>query len=111
MEDPETGGGLGAFLSSAPRVIGSITALIGAVTGLLIALNKTGVIGGDGDDGGSTIPTETVEANSIFEPLDRPPIGRVYFDGNGKTMYVRATKPNNPLVHLAKQEDELTHSR
>ncbi len=42
----------------------------------------------------------------MFGPLDRPPIGRVYFDG--KTMYVRATKPNNPLVHLAKQEDELT---
>ena len=105
MEETGTGGGLGAFLSSAPRVIGSITALIGAVTGLLIALNKTGVIGGDGDDGGSTIPTETVEADSMFSPLERPPIGRVYFDG--KTMYVRATKPNNPLVHLAKQEEEL----
>jgi len=50
-EETGTGGGLGAFLSSAPRVIGSITALIGAVTGLLIALNKTGVIGGDGGDG------------------------------------------------------------
>ena len=105
MEETGTGGGLGAFLSSAPRVIGSITALIGAVTGLLIALNKTGIIGGDGDDGGSTIPTETVEANSMFGPLDRPPIGRVYFDG--KTMYVRATKPSNPLVHLAKLEEPL----
>ena len=51
VNETETGGGLGSFLSSAPRVIGSITALIGAVTGLLIALNKTGIIGGDGDDG------------------------------------------------------------
>jgi hypothetical protein len=92
-----TGGGLGAFLSSAPRVIGSITALIGAVTGLLIALNKAGVIGGDS--------TETKEAGSIFGPLDRPPIGRAYFDG--KTMYVKSDKPNNPLVHLAKLEEPL----
>ena len=105
MEETETGGGLGAFLSSAPRVIGSITALIGAVTGLLIALNKTGVIGGDGDDGGSTTPTETVEAAGMFGPLDRPPIGRVYFDG--KTMYVKAAMRGNPLVHLAKLEEAL----
>ena len=106
MEETGTGGGLGAFLSSAPRVIGSITALIGAITGLLIALNKTGVIGGDGDNGGSTTPTETVEANSMFGPLDRPPIGRVYFVG--ETMYVTATKPNNPLVHLANLDEALT---
>lgn len=105
MEETGTGGGLGAFLSSAPRVIGSITALIGAVTGLLIALNKTGVIGGEGDDGGSTTATETVEAESMFGPLEKPPIGRVYFDG--KTMYVKATKPNNPLVHLANVQEAL----
>jgi hypothetical protein len=97
VEEAETGGGLSAFLSSAPRVIGSITALIGAVTGLLIALNKTGVIGGDGDDG-STTPTETVEAAGMYGPLTRP-IGRVYFDG--KTMYVKAAMPGRPLVHLA----------
>jgi len=103
VEETGTGGGLGAFLSSAPRVIGSITALIGAVTGLLIALNKTGVIG---DGGGSTTPTETIDdADGIFGPLDRPPIGRVYFDG--KTMYVRATKPGNPLVHLSKLDEAL----
>ena len=107
VEETGTGGGLGAFLSSAPRVIGSITALIGAVTGLLIALNKTGVIGGDGgSDGGSTTTTETIEEGGMFGPLDRPPIGRVYFDG--KTMYVRSTKPGNPLVHLANQEEELS---
>jgi hypothetical protein len=105
VEETETGGGLGAFLSSAPRVIGSITALIGAVTGLLIALNKTGVIDGGGNGGGPTTTTETIEEGGMFGPLDRPPIGRVYFDG--KSMYVRATKPNNPLVHLANQEEEL----
>jgi hypothetical protein len=96
VDVPESGGGLGAFLNSAPRVIGSITALIGAVTGLLIALNKVGVIGGDS--------TETAEAGSIFDELTRP-IGRVYFDG--KTMYVKAAMPSRPLVHLAELDKAL----
>ena len=98
MEETGTGGGLGAFLSSAPRVIGSITALIGAVTGLLIALNKAGIIGGDD-------ARVTEAADSIFEPLERPPIGRVYFDG--KTMYVKASKPRNPFLHLANLDEPL----
>ena len=97
MGETGTGGGLGAFLSSAPRVIGSITALIGAVTGLLIALNKAGIIGGES--------TKPEDADSVFGTLERPPIGRVYFDG--KTMYVRATKPDNPLIHLSKLDDSL----
>ncbi len=97
MEETGTGGGLGAFLSSAPRVIGSITALIGAITGLLIALNKAGIIGGD--------DPVTEAAESIFEPLERPPIGRVYFDG--KTMYVKASKPRNPFLHLANLDEPL----
>jgi hypothetical protein len=92
-----TGGGLGAFLSSAPRVIGSITALIGAVTGLLIALNKVGWLDGDSP--------KPEDADSVFGTLDREPIGRVYFDG--KTMYFKDTTPNNPLVHLAKLDDPL----
>jgi hypothetical protein len=104
VEDAETGGGLSAFLSSAPRVIGSITALIGAITGLLIALNRTGVIGGDGDDGGSTTPAETVEAAGMYGPLTRP-IGRVYFDG--ATMYVKAAMPSRPLIHLANLDKAL----
>lgn len=97
MEDTGASGGLGAFLSSAPRVIGSITALIGAVTGLLIALNKAGIIGGD--------DPVTEAADSIFGPLEKPPLGRVYFDG--KTMYVKASKPRNPFLHLATLEEPL----
>jgi hypothetical protein len=97
VEDTGAGGGLGAFLNSAPRVIGSITALIGAVTGLLIALNKVGWLDGDGPK------SET--ADSIFGPLERPPIGRVYFDG--KTMYVKASKPRNPILHLANLDEPL----
>ena len=97
MGETGTGGGLGAFLSSAPRVIGSITALIGAVTGLLIALNKVGWLDGDSP--------KPEDADSVFGTLEREPIGRVYFDG--KTMYVKASTPNNPLVHLAKLDDPL----
>jgi hypothetical protein len=96
VDIPEPGGGLGAFLSSAPRVIGSITALIGAVSGLLIALHKVGVIDGDSN--------KTKEAGSIFGPLTRP-IGEVYFDG--KTMYVKAALPSRPLVHLANLKEAL----
>jgi hypothetical protein len=104
-EGTETGHGLGSFLNSAPRIIGAISGLIAAVTGLLIALNKTGIIGGNGEDGPRTTPTETVEAAGLFEPLRRPPLGRVYFDG--PTMYVRASLPSQPFVHLATQERAL----
>jgi hypothetical protein len=98
--DSEPGGGfgIGSFLNTAPKAIGSITALIGAITGLLIALNKVGLL--DGDDGGpKTTTTETP-----FAAFTRP-AGRVYFDG--KTMYVKAAVPGRPLVVLANQEEPL----
>jgi uncharacterized membrane protein len=42
--DSPSGGlsGFMGFMGSTPRVIGAITALIGALSGLLIALNKAG---------------------------------------------------------------------
>lgn len=45
------------------------------------------------------------DADSIFGSLERPPIGRVYFDG--KTMYVKASKPRNPFLHLANLDEPL----
>jgi hypothetical protein len=78
-------------------VIGSITALIGAISGLLIALNKVGLLGG-GD-----VTTSRV-AHGLFSPIKRP-IGRVYFDGT--TMYVKAAQPRTPLLLLADQDKEL----
>jgi hypothetical protein len=103
--DSEPGGGIGigSFLSSAPRAIGSITALIGAVTGLLIALNKVGVLGGDKAGGGATT-TETY-GSGLFTPLTRTTGSRVYFDG--KTMYVKAATPTRPLLVLANQDKPL----
>ena len=83
-------------------MIGSITALIAAISGLLIALNKAGLLG-DGN-GSETGTTTSEEAKSLFGPVDRP-AGNVYF--NGKTMYVHAKGKTTPLVHLANQGEAL----
>jgi hypothetical protein len=96
-DDADSGGGFVSLLNTTPKVIGSITALIAAISGLLIALNKAGLLG-DGND------PETEEAKSLFGPVDRP-FGRVYF--NGKTMYVHANGKTTPLVHLANQVEAL----
>ena len=103
-EDSEPGGGIGigSFLNTAPRAIGSITALIGAITGLLIALNKVGIL--DGNDGGGGTTTTEMPGSGLFGPFTRP-VGRVYFDG--KTMYVKAAVPGRPLLVLANQEKPL----
>lgn len=98
--DSGAGGGVGAFLHNTRNIIGAITGLIVAISGLLIALNKTGILGGDGD--GTT--TETRPPASLFGPITRP-IGRVYFDG--ETMYVRAAQAGRPLLHLADLEKPL----
>jgi hypothetical protein len=97
--DSEPGGGfgIGSFLNTAPRAIGSVTALIGAITGLLVALNKVGILSGDNGGGGTT-------TTGPFSPFTRP-TGRVYFDG--KTMYVKAARPGRPLLVLANREEEL----
>jgi hypothetical protein len=105
VSDPEPQNGsddpvswLSAFLSSTPRVIGSITALIGAISGLLIALDKVGVLGSDNADATSK------PAESLFSPMTRP-VGRVYFDGT--TMYVKAAQPRTPVLLLAEQDKAL----
>jgi hypothetical protein len=103
-DDSGSDGWLSAFLSSTPKVIGSVTALIGAVTGLLIALNKAGLIGAGGNESSGGTTTTSEPAKTLFGPMTRP-IGRVYFDGT--TMYVRASKPRKPLLHLADQDKEL----
>ena len=102
--DSEPGGGFGisSFLSTAPRAIGSITAFIGAVTGLLIALNKVGILGGDGGGGATT--TTAMPGTRLFGEMTRP-MGRVYFDG--KTMYVKAAIPRHPFIALANLEEPL----
>jgi len=72
--DDDSGSGLSSLLKSTPKVIGSITALIGAISGLLLALNKGGVIGGDG--GEAAAKTTTTPAQSLLSPMKRP-VGHV----------------------------------
>ena len=101
-EEADPTGGFASVLNSTPKMIGAITALIGAISGLLIALNKAGVLG-DGEGGGSGTTTSE-EAESLFTP-GRSPAGRVYFDG--KTMYVRVNDSNAPMVLRADQSESL----
>ena len=96
-EDADSGGGFASILNTTPKVIASITALIAAISGLLIALTTAGILG---DRNGN----EPEEAKSLFTPVDRP-AGRVYF--NGKTMYVHAKGKTTPLVLLANQGEAL----
>ena len=97
-DDADSGGGFASILNTTPKVIASITALIAAISGLLIALTTAGILG----DRNGNEPEE--EAKSLFTPVDRP-AGRVYFDG--KTMYVHAKGKTTPLVLLANQGEAL----
>jgi hypothetical protein len=102
-EDSETGW-LGAFLSSTPRVLGSVTALIGAVSGLIIALDKVGVIGGDGETATTQVTTGGADAESLCAPGPRG-TGDVRFEDG--TMYVTAKKPRHGVRVLADQQNSL----
>lgn len=103
-DDADSGGGFASLLNSTPKVITAITALIGAVSGLLIALNKAGIIGDGGSSGGNGTTT-TEEAEGLFK-AGKSPAGRVYFDEDG-TMYVRVNRAEAPMVLRADQSDEL----
>lgn len=89
------GGGIVSFLTSVRGVISTFAALVLAIGGLVTALNQAGVIGPDDDP---PPPTTVAGSTTIFGPVERPN-GRVYFDG--EQMYVRASAPGRPLLHLA----------
>jgi hypothetical protein len=97
-EDSESTGALSAFLSSTPRVLGSVTALIGAISGLIIALEKAGVIGGDSGTAVTQVTTSGQDAKSLFAPGPRA-TGDVRFEDG--TMYVTAKTPRHGVRVLA----------
>jgi hypothetical protein len=103
-EDSESTGALGSFLSSTPRVLGSVTALIGAISGLIIALEKAGVIGGDSKTMTTQVTTGGNDAESLFAPGPRGNGGVRFEDG---TMYVTAKTPRHGVRVLADQESSL----
>jgi hypothetical protein len=101
-DSDSSSGGLG-FLSSTPRVIGAITALIGAISGLLLALNKTGILGGDGATPSSG--TTTVTKPPLFGPdTQGGGEGEVRLDPDG-TLYVTATEPGHGVRVLADRDN------
>jgi hypothetical protein len=105
-DDSGSSGGLSAFLSTTPRVVGTITALIGAISGLLIALNKVGILGGDG--GATThvtptVPTSTSQDILLFGPDTRGGgRGEVRRESDG-SLTIRAEEPGHGVRVLADQ--------
>jgi hypothetical protein len=108
--DGDSGGGLAWFFNTTPKVIGAISGLIVAVSGLLIALNKTGVLDGTADSQttpAQTTPTNTTPAKTppeVFSEFDRRN-GKLSFEGS--TMYIQAKQPRSPVVALSNQEAPL----
>lgn len=107
-DDSDSSGGLSAFLNSTPKMISGIAALIGAVTGLVIALNKAGVLGSD--NAASTLSTTqtggttTDASTSLFGPKTQGGgDGRVWVE-NG-TLYINARERQHGVRVLADQEN------
>jgi hypothetical protein len=101
--DAEAGGGIVSFLTSLRGVVSTIAALVIAIGGLITALNQVGILGDD-EEAVTTNTTTTETTTALFGPVTRPN-GRVYFDGN--VMYVRASSPGRPLLHLADRGEPL----
>jgi hypothetical protein len=102
------GGGLASLFNTTPKVIGSISGLLVAVSGLLIALNKAGLVGGDTDPKttsektiSSQPPPSSQPPTAIFSEFDRRN-GKLYFQDG--TMYIQAKQTRSPVVALSKQE-------
>jgi hypothetical protein len=99
-ETASSGHGVVSFLTSLRGLVSTFAALVIAVGGLITALNQVGVLDGDGG-----AETETNQSGSdLFTAVTRPN-GRVYFDG--EVMYVRASIPGEPFLHLADGDERL----
>jgi hypothetical protein len=111
MDDPDAGPssepvgdggqashGIVSYLTSLRGIVSTVAALVIAIGGLITALNQAGLIGGDDDNGQTT----TIDDERLFAPVTRPN-GRVYYDGD--VLYVRASTPSRPLLHLAESDE------
>jgi hypothetical protein len=116
MDDPsgdisapsDGGGGFTGFLTSLRGVIAAVATLVIAISGLLTALKAAGIWGGDAKASVTATDGTTTDDDAgygPFRPIKRPN-GRVYFEG--KTMYVTASLPGRPLLHLAGGEQEFS---
>jgi hypothetical protein len=106
-EGSDSGGGITGFLGGVRGAIAAVAALVVAVSGLITALKTTGVLDSDANatvtmTDGTTTDTDR---HDLFRAVKRPN-GRVYFEGN--TMYVTASTPGRPFLHLAEGEEEFS---
>ena len=107
-DNSDSSGGLSAFLNTTPKMISGVAALIGAVTGLVIALNKAGVLGSD--NAASTVSTTqtggttTGSGTALFGAKTQGGgDGRVWVE-NG-TLYINARERQHGVRVLADQEN------
>jgi hypothetical protein len=87
-------------------LLGALTALIGAVSGLVIALNRVGILGGDGGGEATTQTSGPTGPNN--PPLFGPNTqgggnGQVRLEDDG-SLIVTATQPGHGVRVLADQE-------
>jgi len=91
-------------------VIGAITALVGALSGLLIALNKAGILGNGG--GTSATTTQSNGTTTVAEPTPFGPNGQGGGDGEVElkdgALYVTANEPGHGVRVLADPESTAT---
>ena len=94
-------------MGSTPRLLGALTALIGAVSGLVIALNRAGILGGSTGGGGTTQTSGGILSNNhpLFgSSTQGGGSGHVGLDNDG-SLTVTATQPGHGVRVLADQEN------
>ncbi len=101
--DPvDAGGGGGSFWTSLPTILTASAVFIGAVVSAVVALR------GDNGNHSSTQAATTLSAGQHFLPMTRS-WGRTYFEGD--TMFVKASKPAQPMLVLAEGDEPLRDVR
>lgn len=99
----DTGGGGGSFWTRLPTILTASAIFLGAVVSAFVTLR------GDGDGElspptSSSATTSETAGDSYFVAMTRP-WGRAYFEG--ETMFVKASKPAQPLLLLAEGDEPL----
>jgi hypothetical protein len=110
--DGDSDGWLASLFNTTPKVIGAVSGLIVAITGLLIALSQAGIVGGDTAPSNATPETTTQphpppsqSPPPVFSEFDRRN-GKLSIEDDG-TMEIQAKRPFSPVVALSNQEAPL----
>jgi len=98
---PIDAGGGGSFWTSLPALLTAAAVLLGAVVSAVVALRNDN---SSASAGQTTTTTTGPRASEYFVAVTRP-AGRVYFESG--TMFVKASKPAQPMLALAERADAL----